>query len=113
MTTTTLTQTDLRAEPTTLYYYLEPKDGGQIQTFPGTAAEKRRKHVPHDVKVKDMRPVRDEFTLDKVGFELIDHVSKEKDFLDEKQITEVYYPEVEEIIKRKFVCLWPSFSALD
>jgi len=101
MATTTITKTDLHAEPTTLYYYLEPKDGGQIQTYPGTAAEKRRKHVPHDVTVKDMRPIRDDITLDKAGFELIDHVSKEKDFLDEKRITEVYYPEVEEIIKRK------------
>ncbi|KAK0280191.1 hypothetical protein LTR35_008342 [Friedmanniomyces endolithicus] len=101
MATTTITKTDLPTQPTTLYYYLEPKDGGQIQTYPGTAAEKRRKHVPHHVQVEDMRSIRSQFTLEKTGFELIDHVSKEKDFLDEKQITSVYYPEVEELIKKK------------
>ncbi len=103
MATTTITKTDLPTQPTTLYYYLEPKDGGQIQTYPGTAAEKRRKHVPHHVQVEDMRSIRSQFTLEKTGFELIDHISKEKDFLDEKQITSVYYPEVEELIKKKYV----------
>ena len=57
----------LPAQPTTLYYYLEPKDGGQIQTFPGTAAEKRRKHVPHSVDIKDMRSIRSHFTLENNG----------------------------------------------
>lgn len=101
MLTTTTTQTDLTTQPTTLYYYLEPKDGGQIQTYPGTAAEKRRKHVPFKMNVKEMRPIKDEFTLDKTGFELVDHVSKEKDFLDDKRVTEVYYPEVVDLIKKK------------
>ena len=98
MATETIT---LRSEPSTLYYYLEPKDGGQIQTYPGTAAEKRRKHVPHSVDIKDMRPIRSEFTLDKSGFELIDHVSAEKDFLDDERVKAVYYPEVVDIIKKK------------
>ena len=71
----------LHSEPTTLFYYLELKDGGIVQTYPGTAFEKRRKHVPHEVVVKDLRPIRSEFTLEKNGFELIDFSFKEKEFL--------------------------------
>lgn len=90
----------LPTEPTTLYYYLEPKDGGIIQTYPGTAFEKRRKHVPHEKTIKDMRSIRSEFTIGKQGFELVDHVSKQKDFGDEDEVKEVYYPEACELIKK-------------
>ena len=90
----------LPTEPTTLYYYLEPKDGGIIQTYPGTAFEKRRKHVPHEMHIKDMRSVRSDFKFDECGFELVDHVSKEKDFMDDDHITEVYYQECVDLIKK-------------
>lgn len=90
----------LPTEPTTLFYYLEPKDGGIIQTYPGTAFEKRRKHVPHDMTIKDMRPVRDDFKIDECGFQLVNHVSNEKDFTDEDRIREIYYPECAELIKK-------------
>jgi hypothetical protein len=99
MATTTETAT-LPSEPTTLYYYLELKDGGIIQTYPGTAFEKRRKHVPHEMRINDLRSVRDEFKIDKNGFELVNHVSKEKDFTDEEHVKEVYYPEVVELMKK-------------
>lgn len=92
--------TILPTEPTTLNYYLELKDGGIIQTYPGTAFEKRRKHVPHEMRISDLRSVRSEFKLDECGFELVNHVSKEKDFTDEEHVKEVYYPEVVEIIKK-------------
>ncbi len=97
MATETVT---LKEEPTTLYYYLELKDGGIIQTYPGTAFEKRRKHVPHEMKIKDLRPVVSDFTLDKCGFEMVKHESKEKDFLDEDHVRETYYPEVIDIVKK-------------
>lgn len=90
----------LPSEDTTLYYYLEVKDGGIIQTYPGTAFEKRRKHVPQAVTVQDLRPIKEEFTLHKNGFQLVDHVTKEKDFTDEKHVEEVYYPECEALIKK-------------
>lgn len=87
-------------EPTTLFYYLEPKDGGITQTFPGTASEKRRKHVPFDATVRDMRSVREDFKVDNAGFELIDHVTEVKDFADEEEVKKVYYPEVQDMIKK-------------
>lgn len=95
----TITQT-LPSEPTTLNYYLELKDGGIIQTYPGTAFEKRRKHVPHEMRINDLRSVKSDFKLDECGFELVDHVSKEKTFDDEKRVEEVYYPEVIAMMKK-------------
>ena len=96
----TETQTvTLPTEPTTIYYYLEVKDGGIIQTYPGTAFEKRRKHVPRDAIISDLRPIRDEFTVDKNGFEIVNHVSEVKNFADEEEMKRVYYPEVQRLIK--------------
>jgi hypothetical protein len=90
----------LLTEPTTLKYYLELKDGGIIQTYPRTAFEKRRKHVPHEMRIADLRSVRDNFKLDECRFELVNHESKEKEFTDEEQVKELYYPEVVELIKK-------------
>lgn len=90
----------LPTEASTLYYYLELKDGGIVQTYPGTAFEKRRKHVPHDVVIRDMRPLKDEFSLDKNGFQLINHVSEIKNWDDKEEIERVYYPECEALIKK-------------
>lgn len=97
MATETVT---LPKAPTTINYYLELKDGGIVQTYPGTAFEKRRKHVPHALEVQDLRPLRSEFTIDKAGFQLVDFVSEEKDFTDEARIKEVYYPEAVELMKK-------------
>lgn len=92
----------LPTEPTTLYYYLEVKDGGIIQTYPGTAFEKRRKHVPFDVNVRDMRPIKDDFSLHKNGFELVKnpHSVREEDWQNEEVVQREYYPACEELIKR-------------
>lgn len=105
-TTTTTTTAALPAEPTTLYYYLEPKDGGiqptdgGVQTYPGTAFEKRRKHVPHDMHVKDLRPARSDFNIDECGFQLVDHVTKVENFADEENVSRVYYQECIDLIKK-------------
>jgi len=96
----TVKQDSLPVEPSTMYYYLEVKDGGIIQTYPGTAFEKRRKHVPHDVKIHDMRTIRDGFNINTAGFELIDHKTGVKDFASSEEIERVYYPEVKEMIKK-------------
>lgn len=91
----------LPTEPTTLYYYLEVKDGGIIQTYPGTAFEKRRKHVPHDVNIRDLRQIKDEFKLHKNGFELCKNpVSSDIDWSNEEEVQRLYYPACEELIKK-------------
>lgn len=90
----------LPTEPTTLYYYLEVEDGGIIQTYPGTAFEKRRKHVPHEMNIRDLRSIKDDFTLEKNGFQLVNYVTEEKDFLDEERVKSRYYSECGALIKK-------------
>lgn len=90
----------LPTEPTTLYYYLEVEDGGIIQTYPGTAFEKRRKHVPYDVNVQDLRLMQDEFTLEKNGFQLVKNPTNLGDYSDQEQIEKSYYPQCAELIKK-------------
>lgn len=100
MAATTTTTTTLPAENTTLFYYLELKDGGIVQTYPGTAFEKRRKHVPYDVNINDLRPIQKDFKIDTAGFQLVDHKTGVKDFANENEIKQIYYPEVKELIKK-------------
>ena len=93
----------LPTEPSTLFYYLELKDGGIIQTYPGTAFEKRRKHVPHDVNISDLRQVKEKFTIHKNGFQLVNHTPKVGDWGDKEHVKQVYYPECEALIKKTSV----------
>lgn len=92
----------LPTEPSTLYYYLELKDGGIVQTYPGTAFEKKRKHVPHNVNIRDLRKVKDKFTLEKNGFQLVEHVTDvtNDQWQDKELVKRVYYPEAEALFKK-------------
>jgi len=56
---------------------------------------------PHPVVVHDARGHEADFSLDKNGFQYVKHVSQEKDFLDDEKIKEVYYKEVEDILKKE------------
>ncbi|MBT3765371.1 MAG: methyltransferase [Rhodospirillaceae bacterium] len=53
----------------------------------------------HKMAISDGRKVRDQFSLEVHGFELVDHETQVKNFLDEDEIKSVYYPEVEQLIK--------------
>ena len=54
---------------------------------------------PHQVTIRNGRPLASEFSLDREGFRFVDHDTKVKDFFDEDEIRRVYYPEVEALIK--------------
>lgn len=49
---------------------------------------------PHEVTVRDGRAIRDEFTLDRNGFVLLDHKSAVHDFQDKEEVERVYPDEV-------------------
>lgn len=49
--------------------------------------------------MQDVSGRENEFTLDKNGFQFVEHTSQEKDFDDEERITGVYYAEVEQLLK--------------
>ena len=85
-------------------YYKDPGDGKPPhQAFidrPETFAR------PAETVTKIVRNIRgdeDQYTLDKTGFQAVKHTSQEKDFLDEERIKSVYYPEIEELMKKVYV----------
>ena len=55
--------------------------------------------VPLEVVVKDISGHEKEYALDTHGFQLVQHTSKQKEFVDEEVIKAEYYPEVEQLLK--------------
>ena len=78
-------------EPTYTYTY-DPPEG-----TPRTNVLREAFHaVIHDVRGREH-----EFTLDTAGFQFVKHISAEKEFADDERIKDVYYKEVEELLKRE------------
>lgn len=50
--------------------------------------------------VHDIRGSEDQYTLDTKGFQVVKHESKEKEFLDDEKIQQIYYPDTEELLKK-------------
>ncbi|KAF1994410.1 hypothetical protein P154DRAFT_557269 [Amniculicola lignicola CBS 123094] len=53
----------------------------------------------HGVTVKDITGKEKEYTLNKNGFQIYSHVSREKEFVDDEKIKAEYYPETERLLK--------------
>ncbi|MGA7864628.1 MAG: CmcJ/NvfI family oxidoreductase [Stellaceae bacterium] len=77
------------AEKPVAYNY-EPPPGVLVRT--GKSEE-------HRVPIRDARPMIGRLSLDKEGFVLLRHHTAVKNFYDEDEITSVYYPECERVIK--------------
>ena len=54
---------------------------------------------PHDVTIRDARPLAPGFDLDREGVVLLEHSTAVKNFYDDSEVVPVYYPEVEAIAK--------------
>lgn len=87
---------------TTIFnYFKDPADGSppapNYANKPSTITPEKdsRQQVVHDIRGRE-----DEYTLDTTGFEIFKHESVEKTFDDEERIKAVYYPEVEELLKK-------------
>ncbi|MGH7030614.1 MAG: CmcJ/NvfI family oxidoreductase, partial [Stellaceae bacterium] len=65
---------------------------------PGTPARTGR-NVEHRVTIRDARPMIGRLSLDREGFVLLHHQTTVTNFYDEEQITRVYYPECERVMK--------------
>lgn len=74
------------------YNYVDAPPAGVAKTNVG---EDTRPVVVHDARGKG-----DSLGLDVSGFQFVHHPSVEKDFVDEDKIKSVYYPEVEEVLKK-------------
>ncbi len=67
---------------------------------PGDMRRRRTgKREQHTVRVRNGRPLRDEFSLEINGFEFVDHDTAVKDFFDADELAAVYYPEMERLVK--------------
>ncbi|KAI9809504.1 MAG: hypothetical protein M1827_006810 [Pycnora praestabilis] len=84
-------------------YYVDSGDGSmpaphyvdKPETFKATPVDNRKRLV------RDMRGSEQEFNLDKNGFEIYKHMSEETEFVDDRKIETVFYPEVERILKER------------
>jgi hypothetical protein len=55
-------------------------------------------HESHIVPIHDLRPIEADISLDREGFELLGHVSAVRDFYNDREVRDVYYPEAERLI---------------
>ena len=82
-------------------YYKDPGDGKPPhQAFIDRPETFARPAETVTKTVHNIRGQEDQYSLDKTGFQAVKHVSQEKDFLDEERIRNVYYPEIEELMKK-------------
>ena len=66
---------------------------------PGTGVPRRLgNYGQFRVRIYDARPVADSLSLDREGFALRRHDTVVADFYDEKQVRDVYYPEMERLV---------------
>jgi len=88
---------------TSLNYLLKGEEKPVTYAFPpppGVATSTRR-NDPRTVTVRDARPVADHLSLDRQGFILTHHATWVKNFYDQQEVHEVYYPEIEKLLKEK------------
>ncbi len=54
----------------------------------------------HPVTIADLRPIADQLSLDLEGFELHQHQTTVRDFYDDAEVEQVYFPEIEALLQR-------------
>src|SRR2546425_10792792 len=83
-------------------YTVETDEQLVNETF-GPNNIRRRRSGAHELKqmtVRNGRLLADRLSLDEQGFVFVEHETKVVDFFDAAQLESVYYPEVEELIKK-------------
>ena len=78
---------------------LEAKPEVYNHTPPPGVPERNFEDVAVRVRIEDLRPWRDEASLDIHGFAAVEHASAEHAFTDEAAITGAYYAETEQLLK--------------
>ena len=69
---------------------------------PGTGVPRRLgNYGQFRARIYDARPVAGELSLDREGFALTHHDTAVTDFYEEKQVRDVYYPEIERLVAAK------------
>jgi hypothetical protein len=85
----------------TLNYIVD--DGSQVFTIVaspgGSDTRSGGKPDPRRVAIRNGRPHAKEFALERHGFRFVNHDTKVREFYDQGEIRQVYYPEMEALIK--------------
>ncbi|PCH39975.1 hypothetical protein WOLCODRAFT_98070 [Wolfiporia cocos MD-104 SS10] len=95
----TLTPHDV---PTTLNYYAPIGDEPPYQYVydpPEGTPKNNLGTDPQPAVINDARGRESDFSIDTSGFQFVKHVSAEKEFDDEERIQDVYYKEVEQLLR--------------
>ncbi|MEJ0024476.1 MAG: CmcJ/NvfI family oxidoreductase [Rhizomicrobium sp.] len=88
----------------TLHYQIRTGIKPYNYTFeppPGVSPRSGEVNSIENVLIRDGRAVADELSLDEQGFALRRHESRVSDFYDEDELRNVYYPEIEALLKRE------------
>lgn len=89
---------------TTINYYRDPGDGSEhAPSIAGKRSTFNQPSIDLDTVVTDITGSEDQFTLDSHGFQLVDNISRMKEFDDDDRIKEEYYPEVEQLVREVYV----------
>jgi hypothetical protein len=56
----------------------------------------------HSVVISDMREIADDLSVDREGFELLDHATAVKDLYDDDTVERIYLPEIEALLGKRF-----------
>ena len=98
-----MAQADLREIEAELFYAVDTGVKPVNETMGPGDMSRRRTGVreKHGVTIRDGRPLIGSFDLEEHGFEFVDHPTKTADFFDPEQIADVYYPEVEQLVKQR------------
>lgn len=85
---------------TTLNFFKEKEDGSPPDpAYIGRPETYQRSYTSLPTTVHDITGHELDYTLDRHGFQLYYHESKEKDFEDDEKIKTQYYPETEQLLK--------------
>ena len=85
----------------TLNYYAESSDRPVIYTYepPPGVPQTTGKADPHSVLLRNAR-LADQLSLDREGFQLVNHETAVQDFYERAEVQQVYYPEIEQLLKQ-------------
>lgn len=70
-------------------------------TPPEGKPQTSRRNDPRPVSIRNARPIADDLSLDIQGFAIVSHRSAVRNFYLDNEVREVYYPEVEALLKRR------------
>ncbi|HEX5997722.1 MAG TPA: CmcJ/NvfI family oxidoreductase, partial [Jiangellales bacterium] len=88
----------IQSVPGELWYLAPESTVLRRFTAPGASINTGTYH-PHVMPIHNGRPIRERFTLDRNGFEIIDHTSAVTDFTDRAEVDRVYVGEVADFVK--------------